>query len=117
MNQNVLIDKHLLYVCVGLLEEGEDVLVFDIVEIDPFMMLYIVFLNLMRHFEVLIGPSIDDGEDAVDAEVIFHGIFKHVDSTQVEASLVFGVILCFVEDIDDMAALPVTPPHLLQVKK
>ena len=54
----------------------------------------------------MVGPVINDGKHAVDLQLleIVHPI-EHVNSAQVEVTLILGRICLFFKDVDDVAAL------------
>ena len=90
-----------------------DTLVFHVFEVDPFVMLDLMLIDMVLNLTVFKGPLVDDAEHAVDAELLLDGLFlEGCDSTKVEIALVSGWVLHLAVDVDDVAAILMRFVHL-----
>ena len=89
-----------------------NILALIIIKAYPFMMLYLMFTNRLSYFELIIGPFVDDGENAIDLMILFEiNFIEGRYSAEVEIAFLCGFGLLFVVDVDDVAALLVGTEH------
>lgn len=104
--------KLILNIGMSFLKQRVNVLIFIVIQIQPFVLLYLNVGEFMLNIIVVVEPSVNDGEHTIDAIVFFDvGSFENINSAEVEVTLILGRVFNAIVDVDNMTAGVIRSPH------
>lgn len=101
-----MVGQHGLDIGMSLVQVRVDAHVLGVLDVDPLVVGHPSLLEFGLNRVVAVGPVIDDGQHAIDLQLLeIVQPIEHINTTQVKIALILGRICLFLVDVDDVAAL------------